>query len=177
MGSGRGILGLEMKAFGEAPKAIGLGNHCCVPLPNPRIGAGRLNFLQSPCLACKQLPGGKGAAWTDRATHPWVWTLPRRRPQQTRARAESAKRLGVSLLSRATRRRLRAPSGAVEGSGSHEWRVGRGRAARLGAHRSQGWRRLQRGEGLPLPGKLAALGADFGLRARFSSGGRARPPR
>lgn len=91
------------------------------------------------------------------------------------ARAGSAKRLGVSLLSPATRRRLlRAPSGAAEGSRSHGWRVGRRRAARLGAHRSQGWRRLLRGEGLP--GKLAALGADFGLRARSGSSGRARPP-
>ncbi|VCW67197.1 unnamed protein product [Gulo gulo] len=89
------------------------------------------------------------------------------------ARVESVKRLGVSLVSWATRLRLRAPSGAAEGSRSHGWRVGRGRAARLGAHRSQGWRRLQWGEGLP--GKLAALGVDFGLRARFGSSVRARP--
>lgn len=56
--------------------------------------------------------------------------------------------MSVSLLSWAARLKLRARSGAAEGSGSHGWRVRRGRAARLGAHRSWGLRRLQRAEGL-----------------------------
>jgi hypothetical protein len=80
-------------------------------------------------------------------------------------RAGSAKRLSVSLLSWATRRRLRVPSRAAEGSRCHGWRVGRGCAARLGAHCSQGWRKLRRGEGLR--GKLVALGRWEGHTSDF----------
>lgn len=54
-------------------------------------------------------------------------------------------------------------------------RVGRGRVARLGAHRSRGWRRLQRAE--RLPGKLTVLGTDFGLGPGSAPGGPTRPPR
>lgn len=94
--------------------------------------------------------------------------------QQSSARRVSETLECLSLLSWAALLELRALSGAAEGSGSHGWRVGRGRAARLGAHRSRGWRRLQRAEGLP--GKLVVLGTDFGLGARFSQCAQARPP-
>lgn len=68
--------------------------------------------------------------------------------QQSSARRVSETLECLSLLSWAALLELRALSGAAEGSGSHGWRVGRGRAARLGAHRSRVWRRLQRAEGL-----------------------------
>lgn len=89
-----------MKAFGEAPKAIGLENHCCVPLPNPRIGAGRLNFLQSPCLACKQLPRGKGSRLDRPGYSPLGMDAdPQETPADPRARARNPRNALVSRSS------------------------------------------------------------------------------
>lgn len=169
---GVSFLGSDVNAVGETPKAIGLGE------PMLRFSAKSQDRCKGVQLSSVSLTSPQATSWGKGSPPRTGYSplgmnaAPGGDPSRL-ARVESVKRLGVSLVSRATRLRLRAPSGAAQGSRSHGWRVGRGRAARLGAHRSQGWRRLQRGEGLP--GKLAALGVDFGLRARFGSSGRARP--
>lgn len=156
-------------------KAIGLRNQCiffsrCQSQDRCR----RPNFLESARHPCKLISGAGERTPPLAGYSPSNTDASPSGVHSSLVHAGSANPLSVSLLSWAARRELRAPSGAAEGSGSHGWRVGRGSVARLGAHRSRGWRRLQRAEGLPR--KLAVLGTDFGLGARSAPGGPARPP-
>lgn len=140
---------------------------------NPRISTRDSTFWRLPRISANCYLRGKDTITSGLLTLK-CGCFSCKGSQQSDVHAGAAKAFSVSLLSWAARLELRAGSGAAEGSGSHGWRVGRGRAARLGAHRSRGWRRLQRAEGLP--GKLVVLGTDFRLGARFSQCGQARPP-
>lgn len=170
------LLGLEMKAFREAPKAIGLENHCCVSLPNPRIGAGRLNFLPSPCLACKQLPRRKGR----RLDRPGYLPLGMdAAPQETladpRARARNPRN---ALVSRSSL----GPRGEGYALQAGQPRAVDPMSGELAEGAPPGWGRIAPRAGAGCGGERGSRGSwrrwggDFGLRARFSSGGRARPP-
>ncbi|OWK04149.1 YTHDF3 [Cervus elaphus hippelaphus] len=125
------------------------------------------------------------AAW-ERAS----WSLDERSPR-TRARINIAPGEGKETTADLPVRRIRQMPWCLTPLSGHmakatsskrgnrgqwiPWVASWQRVHRLaGAHRSQGWRRLGRGRGAP--GDVGALGADFGLCACFTSGGRGHPP-